>query len=147
MMVYFEGTWAGCEVFEKYVSILDNPPDDEVHTELLRNIWAELKSYYASKLRVMNWALKICWKTYLCDCWIQLTFVSKEFSWPLCSVDLADLCVCWNHWILCLLNSLTFVSAGFADHCVCWISWLVSVGFSEPFLPIEFTNLHMKKWQ
>lgn len=42
MMVYFEGTWAGCEVFEKYVSILDNPPDDEVHTELLRNIWAEL---------------------------------------------------------------------------------------------------------
>lgn len=29
MSTHSSGTWAGCEVFEKYVSILDNPPDDE----------------------------------------------------------------------------------------------------------------------
>uniref|UniRef100_K1Q1B7 E3 ubiquitin-protein ligase n=1 Tax=Magallana gigas TaxID=29159 RepID=K1Q1B7_MAGGI len=29
MNTHSSGTWAGCEVFENYVSILDNPPDDE----------------------------------------------------------------------------------------------------------------------
>lgn len=76
MMVYFEGTWAGCEVFEKYVSILDNPPDDEVLIELLRNIWAELK-------------ILLCLKTQS----YELSFKNLLKNLPLWLLDSADLCV------------------------------------------------------